>query len=64
MFKCINNSAPDYLSILFVDMNTNSNVYSLRSSTKGNLFVLRPNSNFMKKIVHYSGTILWILFTY
>jgi hypothetical protein len=31
-------------------MNTNSNVYSLRSSTKGNLFVLRPNSNFMKKL--------------
>jgi hypothetical protein len=50
VFKCINNSAPDYLSILFVDMNTNSNVYSLRSSTKGNLFVLRPNSNFMKKL--------------
>jgi hypothetical protein len=31
MYKCINNSAPDYLCNLF-DMNTNSNVYSLRSS--------------------------------
>jgi hypothetical protein len=40
MYKCINNSAPDYLCNLF-DMNTNSNVYSLRSSAKGNLFV--PN---------------------
>ena len=29
--KCINNSAPDYLCNLF-DMNTNSNVYSIRSS--------------------------------
>ena len=27
-------------------MNTNSNVCSLRSSAKGNLFVPRPNSNF------------------
>jgi hypothetical protein len=26
---------------------------------KGNLFVPRPNSNFMKRTVHYSGTILW-----
>ena len=40
-------------------MNTNSNVYSLRSSAKGNVFVPRPNSNFMKRTVHYSGTILW-----
>jgi hypothetical protein len=30
MYKCINNSAPDYLCNLF-DMNTNSNVYSLRN---------------------------------
>ena len=28
MYKCINNSAPDYLCNLF-DMNTNSNIYSL-----------------------------------
>ena len=28
-------------------------------STKGNLFVPRPNSNFMKRTFHYSGTILW-----
>ena len=48
MYRCINNSAPDYLCNLF-DMNTNSNVYSLRSSAKGNLFVPRPNSNFMKR---------------
>ena len=47
MYKCINNSAPDYLCNLF-DMNTNSNVYSLRSFANGNLFVPRPNSNFMK----------------
>ena len=40
-------------------MNTNSNIYSLRSSAKGNLFVPRPNSNFRKRIFHYSGTILW-----
>ena len=58
MYKCINNSAPDYLCNLF-DMNTNSNVYSLRSSAKGNLFVPRPNSNFMKRTFHYSGAILW-----
>ena len=58
MYKCINNSAPDYLCNLF-DMNANSNVYSLRSSAKGNLFVPRPNSNFMKRTFHYSGTILW-----
>jgi hypothetical protein len=32
---------------------------SLRSSAKENLFVRRPNSNFMKRTVHYSGTILW-----
>jgi hypothetical protein len=51
-------SAPDYLCNLF-DMNTHSNVYSLRSSAKGNLFVPRPNSNFMKWTFHYSGTILW-----
>jgi hypothetical protein len=44
MYKCINNSAPDYLCNLF-DINTNSNIYSLRSSAKGNLFVPRPNSN-------------------
>ena len=41
MYKCINNSAPDYLCNLFY-MNTNSNVYSLRSSAKGNLFVPIP----------------------
>jgi hypothetical protein len=40
-------------------MNTNSKIYSLRSSTKGNLFVPRPNSNFMKRTFHYSRTILW-----
>ena len=34
-------------------------VYSLRSSTKGNLFVPRSNSYFMKITFHYSGTILW-----
>jgi hypothetical protein len=44
MYKCINNSASDYLVNLF-DMNTNSNVYSLRSSIKGNVFVPRLNSN-------------------
>ena len=44
MYTCINNSASDYLVNLF-DMNTNSNVYSLRSSIKGNLFVPRLNSN-------------------
>ena len=44
MYKCITNSAPDYLCNLF-DMNTNSNVYSLRSSIKGNVFVPRLNSN-------------------
>ena len=38
------------------DMNTNSNVYSLRSSAKG---YVRPDSNFMKRTFHYSGTILW-----
>jgi hypothetical protein len=27
--------------------------------SKGNLFVPRPNSNFMKRTIHYSGTILW-----
>ena len=58
MYKCINNSAPDYLCNLF-DMNTNSNIYSLWSSAKGNLFVPRPSSNFMKRTFHYSGTILW-----
>ena len=58
MYKCINNSSPDYLCNSF-DMNTNSNVYLLRSSAKENLFVPRPNSNFMKRTVHYSGTILW-----
>jgi hypothetical protein len=57
MYNCINNSAPDYLCNLF-DMNTNSIVYSLRSSAKGNLFVPRPNSNFMKRTFHYSRTIL------
>jgi hypothetical protein len=41
------------------DMNTNSNVYSLRSYANDNLFVPRPNSNFMKRTFHYSGTILW-----
>jgi hypothetical protein len=40
-------------------MNTNSNVYSLRSYANDNLFVPRPNSNFMKRTFHYSGTILW-----
>ena len=40
-------------------MNSNSNVYSLRSSTKRNVFVPRPNSNFMKRTCHYFGTILW-----
>jgi len=58
MYKYEKNSALDYLSNLF-DMNANSNVYSLRSSTKGNLFLLRPNSNFMKRTFHYSRTILW-----
>jgi hypothetical protein len=62
MYKYINNSAPDYLCNLF-DMNTNSNVYSLRSSAKENLFVPRPNSNSMKRTFHYSGTILWNSFT-
>ena len=41
--------------------NTNSNVYSF--STKQNLFVPRPNSNFMKRTFHYSGTIMEF-FTY
>ena len=36
MNKCITNSAPDYLCNLF-DMNTNSNVYSLRSYAKGDV---------------------------
>ena len=57
MYKCITNSAPDYLGILF-DMNTDYNVSSLRSYTKGNLLVPRPSSNFMKTTFHYSRTIL------
>ena len=57
MYKYIKNSASDYLGNL-IDMNANSNVYSLRSSTKGNLFVPRQNSNFMKRTFHYSRTIL------
>ena len=32
---------------------------SLRSVNTSNLFVPRPNSNFMKRALHYSGTILW-----
>jgi hypothetical protein len=43
MYKCINNSAPDYLCNLF-DMTTNPNVYSLRSVCKGK-FVLFQNQN-------------------
>ena len=61
MYKCINNSAPDYLCNSF-DMNTNSNVYLLRSSAKENLFVPRPNSNFMKRTVHYSELFYGILY--
>jgi hypothetical protein len=57
MYKCINNSAPHYLCNLF-DMNTNYNIYSLISSTKGNVFVPGTNSNFMKRTVHNPGTIL------
>ena len=58
MYKCINNSAPDYLDTLF-DINTHSSVYLFRSATKGNLFVPIPNSNFMKISFHYSEAILW-----
>jgi hypothetical protein len=44
MYKYINNSAPDYLCNLF-DMNTNSNVYSLRSTTKyHNLSIIKDKS--------------------
>ena len=57
MYECINNSVPDYVGNL-LDMNTNSNVYSFRYFIKGNVFVPRPNYNFMKRTFHYSGTIL------
>ena len=56
MFKCVNNNAPEYLCNLFT---TSSAGYSLRSVTNGNLFVPRPNSNFMKKTFHYLGAVLW-----
>ena len=58
MFKCLNNCAPEYLCNLFTKC-TNASNYSLRSSKNGNLFVPRPNTNFMKKTFSYSGTILW-----
>ena len=58
MFKCVNKTAPDYLCNLFISC-TNATRYSLRSAEHGNLFVPRPNSNFMKRTFHYSGTILW-----
>ena len=32
--------------------------YSLRSTNTSNLFVPKPNSNFMKVTLHYTGTIL------
>ena len=58
LFKCIHGCAPTYLSSLF-DKSSNISSYSLRSANSGNVFVPRPNSNFMKKTFHYSGTILW-----
>jgi len=33
--------------------------YYLRSSNISNLFVPKPNSNVMKRALHYSGIILW-----
>ena len=36
-----------------------STSYSLRSTNTSNLFIPRPNSSFMKRTLHYSGTILW-----
>jgi hypothetical protein len=36
-----------------------STSYSLRSTNTSNLFIPKPNSSFMKRTLHYSGTILW-----
>ncbi len=58
MFKCIKGNAPPYLSDLF-NKPSHERSYSTRSSNNGNLFVPRPNSNYMKKTFHYSGTVLW-----
>jgi hypothetical protein len=46
-----------YAIILTSSMQSTS--YSLRSSNISNLFVPRPNSNVMKRALHYSGIILW-----
>jgi hypothetical protein len=40
-------------------MNIIIRYFVLTLTAKGNLFVPRPNSNFMKRTFHYSGTILW-----
>lgn len=53
----INNTPPD--SCYMFSSCVNDLKYNLRSSNNGNLFVPRPNSNFMKKTFHYTGTILW-----
>ena len=54
MYKIINGMVPDYLKL-----QDESQPYRLRSSSKNDLFLPRPNSNFYKKSFHFSAVKIW-----
>ena len=57
VFNCLNDLAPEYLCNMFNKCHNSS--YSLGSTTNGNLFIQRPNTNFLKRSFQYSGSLLW-----
>ncbi len=57
MYKIIHKQVPDYLKLQSEMINPPR--HNLRSQSKNDLFVPRPNTNFYKRSYHYSAVILW-----
>ena len=57
MYKVVHGMVPDYISKQ-IGKNQSSR-YSLRSVSDENLFLPRPNTNFLKRSFHYSAVKIW-----
>ena len=58
MFKIANNVAPEYLIDLFQMRNVNDSGSNLRSVTRRNFLIPKPNNNLFNSSLTYSGVII------
>ena len=58
MFKCINNTAPNYLCDMFTYVSDVHNV-NTRNTNNGNLYVPQPSTSYYTKSLSVNGAKLW-----